>query len=374
VKILRLRVDGFGGLQGEWLFAPDRVNVIVDDNERGKSSLFAAISAALYGLDGDRRTHRVLTPLDRWRPWNGGPFRVALDVECVNGAYTIARDFDSGVVAVFDRSGREVTPEFLEGRDEYPVGKKLLGLDQSEFEKCALLAQGELDTVVPGDEKARRASTLKGRLENAADTHIGDTNASEALRVLEEALRKYHAREIDFTGTIDNAIDRLVAKRELIEVEIREIDATLIVAQAPLDELHQLAVDERQLQEHLRELEAERRAGLAVDVRRQLEDHQNAETEVSRLEAEAAELATTANLPTNTEGELRDTIARHEEAVRGIEGLESRRRDELAREREAIARERRELGAYDDFGVEDADRCVSQASELRHRPTVDYNI
>ncbi len=365
MKILRLRVDGFGGLQGEWSFAPDRVNVIVDDNERGKSSLFAAITAALYGLDGDRRTHRVLTPLDRWRPWNGGAFRVALDVECVNGAYTIARDFDSGVVAVFDRTGREVTPEFLEGRDEYPVGKKLLGLDRSEFEKCALLAQGELDTVVPGDERARRASTLKSRLENAADTHIGDTNASEALRVLEDALRKYHAHEIDFTGTIDNAIDRLAAKRELIEVEIREIDATLIVAQAPLDDLHQLALDEKRLQDQLRELEAERRAGLAVDVRRQLEDHENAEAEVARLEAEAAELAATASLPANAEGELRDTIARHEEAVRGIEGLESRRRDELAREREAIARERRELAAYDEFQVEDADRCVSQASELR---------
>lgn len=365
MKLLRLRVDGFGGLQGEWSFAPDRVNVIVDDNERGKSSLFGAITAALYGLDGDRRTHRVLTPLDRWRPWNGGPFRVALDVECVNGSYTIARDFDSGVVAVFDRTGKEVTPEFLEGRDEYPVGKKLLGLDRSEFEKCALLAQGELDTVVPGDEKARRASTLKSRLENAADTHIGDTNASEALRVLEDALRKYHAHEIDFTGTIDNAIDRLVAKRELIEVEIREIDATLIVAQAPLDDLHQLAIDEKRLQDQLRELEAERRAGLAVDVRRQIEDHENAEAEVARLEAEAAELAATASLPTNAEGELRDTIARHEEAIRGIEGLESRRRDELAREREAIARERRELAAYDEFLVEDADRCVSQASELR---------
>ena len=365
MKILRLRVDGFGGLQGEWMFSPDRVNVIVDDNERGKSSLFAAITAALYGLDGDRRTHRVLTPLERWRPWNGGPFRVALDIECTTGMYTIARDFDSGVVAVFDRSGREVTPEFLEGRDEYPIGKKLMGLDLSEFEKCALLAQGELDTVVPGDEKARRASSLKSRLENAADTHIGDTNASEALRVLEEALRRFHAHEIDFTGTIDNAIDRLVAKRELIEVDIREIDATLIVAQAPLDELHQSAHDERCLQDQLRELEAERRAGLAVDVRRQLDDHEGAETEVARLEAEAAELAASANLPLNAEGELRDTIARHEEAVRGIEGLESRRRDELAREREAIARERRDLSAYDEFTSEDADRCVSQASELR---------
>ncbi|MEQ1833960.1 MAG: AAA family ATPase, partial [Candidatus Eisenbacteria bacterium] len=366
MKILRLRIDGFGKLQGEWTFAPDRMNVVLDDNERGKSSLFAAISAALYGLDGDRRTHRVLTPLERWRPWNGGAFRVALDVETANGLYTIARDFDRGVVAVFDRTGSEVTPEFLEGRDEYPVGKKLLGLDLAEFEKCALLAQGDLSEVVPNDEKARRASTLKSRLENAADTHIGDTNASEALRVLEEALRRYNAHELDFTGTIDNAIDRLNAKRELIEVDIRETDATLIVAQAPLEDLHQLAQEERRLQEVLRDLENERRAGLAVDVRRQLEDHEVAMAEVARLEAEAAELANCAGLPANAEIELREAIARHEQDTRGIEGLESRRRDELARERETIAKEREELAAYDEFQAEDADRCVAQASELRN--------
>ena len=63
MKLVRLRVDGFGPLQGEWHFAPDRVNVLVDDNERGKSSLFAAIAAALYGLGDDKRSHRVVTPL-----------------------------------------------------------------------------------------------------------------------------------------------------------------------------------------------------------------------------------------------------------------------------------------------------------------------
>ncbi len=366
MRLLRLRADGFGPLQGEWTFSPDRVNVVLDDNERGKSSLFAAIAAALYGLDGDRRTHRVITPLERWRPWRGDAFRVTLDVECVDGHYTLTRDFERGVVAVFDKSGSEVTAQFLEGRDEYPVGKKLLGLDRDEFEKCALLVQGELDQVVPGDEKLRRASTLKGRLENAADTHIGDTNASEALRVLEESLRRYHASELDFTGTIDNAIDRLTAKRELIEVDIRELDATLIIAQAPLDDLHRLAEEEHGLQDALRELENERRAGLAVDVRRLLEEHEKALVEVARLEAEAGELAGSANLPPNAEGELRETIARYEEAVRGVDGLESRRRDELAREREAIARERQELAAYDGFRQEDVDRCVAQAAELRH--------
>lgn len=365
MKLLRLRVGGFGALKGQWEFATDRVNVVLDDNERGKSSLLAAVAAALYGLDDDRRSHRVLTPLERWRPWNGGEYRVALDLECASGPYTIARDFEAGHVSVFDRSGREVTASFLEGRDEYPIGKKLIGLDRVEFEKCAWLVQGELDGVVPGDEKARRASTLKSRLENAADSHIGDTNASEALKVLDRALRQYEVVELGFTGTVDNAIVRLEAKLASVEVERRELDARLLEAQSPLEELHHLAEQEQALQERVRALESERRAGHAADLRRQLQDQDEARSEVERLEAEAAGLAGSATLSPNAEGELRDTIARHEEAVRGVEALESRRREEIEREREAIERERRELARYDGFTGEDADRCVAHASELR---------
>jgi len=289
-----------------------------------------------------------------------------LDVEGANGVHTISRDFDRGTVSVFDRSGSEVTASFLEGRDEYPVGKKLLGLDRAEFEKCALLAQGELADVVPTDDKTRRVSTLKARLENAADTHLGDTNASEALRVLEEALRRYNEPELDFTGTVANAIERLVKKRDEVDHEIRDLDAALIVAQAPLDDMQRLVQEERRLQHHLRELENERRAGLAVEVRKQLEEHDKALAEVARLEGEARDLKDAARLPANAEGELREAIARHEEALHGIEGLEARRREELAKEREAIAREREQLAAFDGYSAADADACIGQAAELRN--------
>jgi hypothetical protein len=73
-------VKGFGPLRGEWTLAADRVNLVVDDNESGKSSLLAAITAALYGLEDDRRSHRVLTPLERWRPWAGGEYGVELEL------------------------------------------------------------------------------------------------------------------------------------------------------------------------------------------------------------------------------------------------------------------------------------------------------
>ncbi|HEV2105475.1 MAG TPA: AAA family ATPase [Candidatus Eisenbacteria bacterium] len=374
MRLLRLKVEGFGPLRGEWTFAPDRTNLVVDDNERGKSSLLAAITAALYGLDDDRRSHRVLTPRERWRPWNGGPFRIALDLEVPPRRLTVSRDFERGTVSVFDDQGREVTAEFLEGRDEYPVGRRLLGVDAAEFEKCALIRQGDLDQVVPGDEKERRTSTLRARLESAADTALGDTNASEALRVLEESLRRYNAPELEFTGTIDNAIERLEAKRGLVEVGIGELENALLFAQPQIDALNALADEEERLQARLRELEAERHAGLAQEVRRKLEEHARACAEYERLTAEAGALQAASRLPPNADAELRETVARHEEALRSLATLEARRREEVDRDRRELAGELETLKTYAGYAAEDADRCVALAAELRQSALQDAQL
>ncbi len=374
MRLLRLKVPGFGPLRGEWTFDPARATLLVDDNERGKTSLLAAITSALYGLEDDRRSHRVLTPHERWRPWGGGAYGVELELETRDGRVRIVRDFERGTVAVHDAGGREVTAQYLDGRDAFPVGQKLLGLDAAEFEKCALVRQGDLDAVVPGDERARRGSTLRARLENAADTHIGDTNASEALRVLEEALRRYNAPELEFTGTVDNAIERLEAKRGLVESDLHDLDQQLARAQEPLETLAALTDEETALKETLRRLEAERHAGLAADVRRQLDDNERNRAELAALEREAAELEFVARLPQNADSELREAVARLEEAERNIETLEARRQEEIGRERAAVEAEIAALGNYGDFTEEHADRCVALAADLRRLALEDARI
>ncbi len=364
MKLIRLRVSGFGPLRGEWSFAPDKVNVVVDDNERGKSTVLSAIAAALYGLEDDRRSHRVLTPLERWRPWTGGGFGVELELRSGGRTLSIARDFERGTVTVFDDQGREVTGEFVDGKD-VPVGQRLLGVDAAEFEKCALVRQGDLDAVVPGDERARRASTLRARLENAADTHIGDTNASEALRVLDESLRRYEAHELEFTGTVENAIERLEAKASLIESAIHEIDHNVVRSQEPLDAMAALAEEEQAIREALRLLDEEKLASHAAAVRRQLEEDEANRAELARLEAEARELDPLAHVPQNAEAELRDAISRHEEGQLNLETLESRRHDEIGRERALVEQGLKSLEAFEGYTDEDANACVAVAADLR---------
>ena len=365
MKILTLKADGFGALRGEFRFDPERLNLVVDENERGKSTLLAAITAALYGLDVDRRSHRVLTPIERWRPWGGGSYRLELEIEHEGEHLTIRRDFERGAVEVWTADGQEISERFRTGKDSWPVGQHLFGLNVWEFEKCALVRQGELESVVPQDEKGRRSSTLHARLESAADTSVGDTNASEAVQVLEAAAQAYNSVELGSTMKVETAIQRLEAKRSGLQGEVEALEKDFAKLAAPFEKLMRLGEKEDQARSALAKIDNERRETLAADVRRKLADHDERRKELDKLRAEAADLASAAKLPANAEAELRETVARLEEAQRNLEQLEARRDEERAREREGLQAELSSLKSYASCSAEDADKLVAMASEIR---------
>ncbi len=365
MKLVRLKVEGFGSLKGEFRFDPDRVTLVVDDNERGKSTLIAAINAALYGLEDDRRSFRTITPLERWRPWGGGAYQVELELEHGHERIVIHRDFERGTVSVFNGSGKEITEKYRAGKDEFPVGKTLFGLDESEFEKCALLRQGELDLVVPAEERARRHSTLHARLENAADTKVGDTNATEAVQVLQSATSAYTSPELGTTMKVESAIQKLEAKLGLIEADLKASEHDLATIADPMEELSKLADEESAVKGSLDQLDAERRVGLAQELRRKLKDDDGHRDEWETLRREARKLEEMRVLPPNAEADLRDAVARHEEMLRKLDALEQRRVEEQTRERSRVEEELETLKAYAACTSDDADRFIALASELR---------
>jgi DNA repair exonuclease SbcCD ATPase subunit len=365
MKLIRLGTSGFGGLSGYFRFDPERVTIVIDENERGKTTMLAAIAAALYGLTDDRRSHRLMTPLERWRPWEGTSYDVEIEVEHEGNRYTVSRDFDRSTVDIRDGSGRDVAAEFREGKDEYPVGLKLLGLDAAEFEKCALVRQGDLLQVVPADERERRESTLRSRLEAAADSRIGDSRASDALRAIDSALRRYTCPEVDFTGTAENALQRLEAREKLIETQIHELEHEYGQIEQPLEELAALTERERETRTALDEIENERRAGLAAEAKAQLEEDRRHREEVATLRREADGLRSTTGMPADAEAQLREAVAKLDAAQRRLSDFEQERAEETKGERERLEEELASLGPYRSGTAADADRCVSLAAELR---------
>lgn len=203
----RLRVEGFGVLHGEWRFDPARINLICAENERGKTTLAAAITAALFGLESDKRAHRDgrATPYDHYKPWSGWPYAVELEFDVRDKRYVVTRHFGNNKLTVLE-DGRDVTDDYRHGSGEYKVGEELLGLSGVEqFARTALSLQG--GPMRLGGEEVRPDGSLTTLLEGMASSVTGDASSANAIQLLDQALKGYKGQAQ--TGMIANEIKKL---------------------------------------------------------------------------------------------------------------------------------------------------------------------
>ncbi len=92
--ITRIRINGFGKLKDLDISLSDKINIVIGDNEAGKSTMHLFIRSMLFGAPVKKRRQKK-SAYERMRPWNepkvyGGSLYVRY-----NGAeYRIDRDFN----------------------------------------------------------------------------------------------------------------------------------------------------------------------------------------------------------------------------------------------------------------------------------------
>jgi DNA repair exonuclease SbcCD ATPase subunit len=301
MRILRLTIQGFGNLRGEFIFSTDRCNVILEPNESGKSTMAAAILAGLYGLPRQRATRdRPIKMKDRFRPWAGGSFALEMDLEAGGRLLTIARDFHADTTVVRDgRSGRDITAEFSQGRDAVDVGEALCGLSRDDFARCCFVGQHDLDGV-------KDAGGLTHALQRIASSQQGDVAAGEALEVLARAADRDYRGELLGKGKVDTEIDRLQEQIRMLQAEMDAIQARRLASEDRIRRLEELTRQEARAEQELAELDRLHVHAAHQETRGALE---RAERDAADRDAKAAQrdaLAPFASFPAAGLGRLRE--------------------------------------------------------------------
>ena len=87
MKLVALRIEGFGRLTERAFTFDPGFNVVYGPNEAGKSTLTNAILALLYGFPRGER--------DAWRPWSGARYAATLSYVLSDGrVFEVQRDFE----------------------------------------------------------------------------------------------------------------------------------------------------------------------------------------------------------------------------------------------------------------------------------------
>jgi uncharacterized protein YhaN len=228
MRLSRIEIAGFGSLQRMDLHFGPAMNLVVGPNEAGKSTLQEAIVSGLYGLQSaDRVRGALANGADRWRPWQGGDFGLALEFELDDGTHLrIERDLDAETVRVLDvDSGADLTDRFeRDGASGIDVGRQLLGVSREIYTNTACISRSEV-------MRLEDAGTIKEAIVALADSANPDRTAQRVL----DRLRQERAERIGKPRGRSGPLHDLEGRLAELERQL----ASARQARAAVDELAQ---------------------------------------------------------------------------------------------------------------------------------------
>jgi DNA repair exonuclease SbcCD ATPase subunit len=219
MKIDRIMVDGFGKLCNQQIrFAQDRVNLLVEDNEFGKSTIAEAICAALYGFSRERTTQDKLSGIDAKRPLSGGVYKVTLELSIQGHPFRVTRDFDGDTVLIVDLESRQdVTGEFFPKKGGPQVGERLIGLSREQFERSCFVGHHSLIH--------QSASTdLKRNFEQIASSSRESKTAAQAIDALQKGLQPLRGAIMGDSIKADTEVHRLESELARLRARLSKLE------------------------------------------------------------------------------------------------------------------------------------------------------
>ncbi len=323
LRLRRLNIIRFGGLQADLKLDPDRLTLIAGPNEAGKSTLLSALIAGLYGVETRKKVSDSHPYVRDVRPWSGDGFAVELEIERDGRLFHVRRDFAEGTFSLLDGRGTDCSSEVQRSRNRDRLGEWLTGgLSLEGFVRSFILRQEQAAMVNhPGD--------LVQRLQAVVTAAPNDATARQAIERLERAGNKV-LLEGPSRGLAKDAIQVETALRRL-EEEIARLHGELEEQGRIRAEAAGIAadIDRREeeiagLKSRILSLEKSLLLGEEEQVGRRLRGLEEAKRRRSELESEKAKLDRYAVFPLDGVGRFRENVQRWRTLS---EDLERRRSD-----------------------------------------------
>ena len=217
MRLLECHIANFGAFSDYNLTFEDGLNVVMQPNGWGKTTLAAFVKAMLYGF-GTKRIRDVReNERLRYRPWQGGTYGGTLDFEHDGKQYRIIRTFGDtarfGDCKVMELETGKKCSEIGDN-----VGEWLFGLDAGAFQKSVFITGQGM-----GSEAGE--SGLRTRL-NALVNEADDVSGLDKALAKLDSRRKFY-KKTGNRGQIDDVsreISKLLVRQKSAEESISEIE------------------------------------------------------------------------------------------------------------------------------------------------------
>ena len=279
MKLIRLHVENFGKLQNFDYSFQNGLNVLLEENGWGKSTLAAFIKAMFYGMPASSKQSLDENERKKYTPWQGGAYGGSIEFSTATGKYRIERFFGA------KESGDSFTLYDLatnceSNRYSARIGEELFGIDADGFTRTVYLSQHAV--IAKGDNNSITAK-LGDLLDDVDD--IG--NFDDAMTALDKR-RKYYK----MTGERGRIAD---IEREMtsLQAQIEQLSRTEDMMRQKEAELVSLGERIKETAASIEDVRAKlRHAGVARERAALLAQKDRMQKELSALEASTREIDT----------------------------------------------------------------------------------
>ncbi len=226
MKLLRCHVDAFGKISNaDFSFEPG-LNIILQGNGWGKSTLAAFLRVMLYGFEGEGKKNNLENERRKYRPWGMPMYGGNLSFSVGDKEYTVYRSFGSKAKEDSFRLVDMATN--LESRDysEY-LGEEIFQIDQASFKRTAFMEQQDLVTF--------GTDSIYAKLSNLCEDTDDINNYETVKEFLNKSLNNLSPNRA--TGSI-NALNKEIAD---MKVKLAVTDQV----EGAMDELSRRIMDKR---------------------------------------------------------------------------------------------------------------------------------
>lgn len=245
MRPIKLTISAFGPYAGLQVFELDKFEnkglyLITGDTGAGKTTIFDAITYALYGEpSGDTRS---ATALRSKYAAPDSPTYVELEFEYRGKHYKVRRNPEYERPAKRgDKMTKQIASAELTGDDIEPVTKsgqvtkaieEIMRIDRSQFRQIAMIAQGEFLKLLLASTDERQDifrrifntgyySTLQNRLREKASELASEMKANEIKK--QQAASSIESGDESLSAELNTALSEKAATAELLELLFRII-------------------------------------------------------------------------------------------------------------------------------------------------------
>ena len=179
MKINSIYISAFGGIKNLKLDFNDGFNVILGNNEQGKTTVMSFIKMMFYG--SERASAQISKNIrKKYTPWDGSAMAGSIDFEHSGKRYRLEKEFrssnstDKATLCDLDFGTRQAV-----GSD---IGTKFLGLSSAAFDRSVFIGQfgyPENDSAAEGE--------INSKLSNIASTGEEDVSFEKVAGRLQKA-------------------------------------------------------------------------------------------------------------------------------------------------------------------------------------------